>query len=402
MLKNKSFLLFTGSDPWAAPTGGQSTFAKHMLNTYGSNIAITSYCNDDSVEVGKWVKRKYKEQEVWFFNRGRNEYRRDKKPFIPKRIDAYFNAKKYLKPIRKANIRNVFIDSPEVLLAVYKKEWDSVCYRFAGVNNAVSLSRYTWAKRFGQHYETLLVKSLKRVKYKTMLASADRVAIQEFHERTNNILNTDNFHQFPTRVNTDFFIPNDKVNERKNLNIPIDHIVFVATGRISFIKGWDFLLDSFKIFMQKHTTKALLIFVGDGEDNSKLKEKAKEIGIEQNILLTGFQEQTTVLSYMNSADVCLVGSLKEGWSLAMCEMISCGKAVVSTDVSGAKDMVKEGKNGYVVKERIAEVYSEHMFLATQLKNAKKHSLEISAKYAVKNLSNDLAKYWFPAKIDNKA
>ncbi|HLV39930.1 glycosyltransferase family 4 protein, partial [Xanthomarina sp.] len=318
------------------------------------------------------------------------------------RIDAYFNAKKYLKPIRKANIRNVFIDSPEVLLAVYKKEWDSVCYRFAGVNNPVSHSRFTWAKKFGGFFEKSLVQALKKIKILTILASADQDAIQEFHERTNNILNTVNFHQFPTRVNTDFFMPSDLLLERGKLKLSLEQTIFVATGRISFIKGWDFLLDSFRIFMQNYSPNALLIFVGDGEDKSKLLERAKEIGIEQNILLTGFQKQTTVLSYMNSADVCLVGSLKEGWSLAMCEMISCGKPVVSTDVSGAKDMVKEGKNGYVVKERIAEVYSEHMFLATQLKNAKKHSLEISAKYAVKNLSNDLAKYWFPAKIDNKA
>jgi glycosyltransferase involved in cell wall biosynthesis len=402
MLKNKSFILFTGNDPWAAPTGGQSTFAKHMLNIYGSKIAITSYCNDETVEVGIWSKRIYGNQEVWFLSRGRNEYRRDKKPFIPKRIEAYFNAKYYLKNIKKSEVRNVFIDSPEILLAIYRSNWKSLCYRFAGVNNAVSLSRYAWAKKFGQLFETSLVKALKKANPETILASADAAAIEEFHERTNNILNTNRFHQFPTRVNTDFFIPGDKINERKNLKLPLDYTVFVATGRISFIKGWDFLLYSFKLFMQNNSTNAVLIFVGDGEDKSKLLERAKEIGIDKNIILTGFQDQNTVLSYMNSADACLVGSIKEGWSLAMCEMISCGKAVVSTDVSGAKDMVKDGKNGYVVKERSAEIYSEHMFLATQLENAKKYSLEISAQYAVKNLSEDLAKYWFPAKIDNKA
>lgn len=397
MLKNKLFILFTEGDPWDQPKGGQSTFAKHLLNTFGSNVAITSYCNDKSVTAGIWMLRKHDDKEVWFFSRGSNEYRRDKRPIIPKRVEAYFNARYYLKKVKKSGIKNVFIDSPEILFAVTRSKWESVCYRFAGVNNAVSLSRYAWAKRFGQRFETLLIKSLKKAKPETILASADKEAIREFHERTNNILNADNFHQFPTRVNTDFFISGDKAIERERLNLPSNHDIFVATGRISFIKGWDFLLDSFKIFMKNYSTDALLIFVGDGEDKSKLLERAKEIGIEKNILLTGFQRQETVLSYMNSADVCLVGSLKEGWSLAMCEMISCGKAIVSTDVSGAKDMVKNGKNGYVVKERNAELFAEHMFLATQLDDAKKYSLELSKSYAVKNLRDDLAKYWSPVK-----
>ena len=392
--------MFTGNDPWAAPTGGQSTFAKHMLNTFGSEVAFTSYCNDKSVEVGTWKKRKYGDDEVWFLSRGPNEYRRDKKPIVPKRIEAYFNAKFYLRSVRKSDIKNIFIDSPEVLLAVYRSKWESVCYRFAGVNNPVSHSRFAWAKRFGGHFETLLVKSLKKAKPETILASADNNAIQEFHERTNNVLNADNFHQFPTRVNTDFFIPANKAFERKKLNLPLDYKIFVATGRISFIKGWDLLLESFKLFMLNNSQDSLLIFVGDGEDKQKLLQMAKEIGIEKNILLTGFKEQTTVLSYMNSADVCLIGSLKEGWSLAMCEMMSCGKAVVSTDVSGAKNMIIDGKNGYVVKERKAKLYADYMLLASQLPDAKKYSLQVSEKYAVKNLRRDLAKYWTPVKSEN--
>ncbi|MBF8148508.1 glycosyltransferase family 4 protein [Winogradskyella sp. F6397] len=398
MLANKSFILFTGNDPWAAPIGGQSTFAKHMLNSYGNEIVITSYCNDNSIEVGKWIKRKYGANEIWFLSRGANEYRKDKKPVIPKRIKAYFNAKYFLKVIRGSGIRNVFIDSPDVLFAVSGTNWESVCYRFAGVNNPISYSRYAWAKKFGKLYETLLVRALKKINPETILASADKEAIVEFHKRTNNVLKSDNFHQFPTRVNTDFFIPEDKLIEREKLNLPLNYKIFVATGRISFIKGWNLLIDAFNIYMQIHDSNALLIFVGDGEDKLKLLEKAKDIGIEKNIMLTGFLKQTTVLSYMNAADVCLVGSLKEGWSLAMCEMISCGKAVVTTDVSGAKDMIKDGKNGYVVKERIAERFAEYMFLTTQLRDTQKYSLEISKQYAVKYLSEDLARYWSPAKI----
>ena len=102
---------------------------------------------------------------------------------------------------------------------------------------------------------------------------------------------------------------------------------------------------------------------------------------------------------MNAADVCLVGSHREGWSLAMCEMIACGKAVVSTDVSGARDMVQNGKNGYVVSKRDSKLYADTVMQVMQRGSAKQHSLENSRKYAVSSLAKDLGELWKPLEVE---
>jgi glycosyltransferase involved in cell wall biosynthesis len=172
----------------------------------------------------------------------------------------------------------------------------------------------------------------------------------------------------------------------------------VVTGRLCWIKGWELLLEAVKI-LKCSIFKIRLIFVGDGEDRASLEKKASLVGLTENVQITGFISQFEVVKYINASDVCIVGSYQEGWSLAMCEIIACGKTLVSTDVSGARDMVHNGRNGFVVMERTPEVYAKAIMEAMQLPNAKIHSLQISERYALKNLAKDLGSLWGPLAIE---
>jgi len=393
-MKRSPVLLLTGSDPWGNPTGGQRTFAKHLLMAFGSRLAVSSHGDDETLPVGKWVQRPYVDAPIWFLNRGPVRRRKDKKPLVPARISAYFKARQFMPQIRQKELSGLFIDSPEMLFAASSYEWPSICYRFAGVNNPVANSRYPWTRILGGYFEKYHIACLNRMQPDVMIAAADHAAIEEFHNRTGNILDRSRFHQFPTRVDTDLFHPMDISEVCRALGIPLDAKVFVATGRLCWIKGWDILLEALIYVKQEHPN-AVLIFVGDGEDRAKVELRAEAMGLQENVRITGFVPQSDVVRYMNAADVCLVGSYREGWSLAMCEMIACGKAVVSTDVSGARDMVHNGRNGYVVAKRDPHIFAEAIYNAMNLENAAAHSLGLSEKYAVKNLACELEMLWTP-------
>ena len=95
------------------------------------------------------------------------------------------------------------------------------------------------------------------------------------------------------------------------------------------------------------------------------------------------------------SDLCAVTSHSEGWSLAMLEMLACGKAIVSTDVSGANDMIRSGHNGFVVKERNPSLFADAISKALELKNVREVSLEIAARYSTKTIVSDLGLLWQP-------
>lgn len=387
-------LMLTEGDPWGAPKGGQTTFAKHLLTAFCSRLAVSSYCDDETVPIGKWIYRPYEGQPIMFLNRGAVTRVNDKKPIIPGRISAYFKARQFMTQIRQKDFSGLLIDSPEMLFAAAAYKWQSVCYSFAGVNNPIANSRYPWARIMGPFFEKIHIASLNRIKPDLMIAAADQTAIEEFHNRTGHRLDKSRFYQFPTRVDTDLFHPMNTATVRKDLGIPLDFKVFVTTGRLCWIKGWDLLLEAL-VHIKKDHPSVVLIFVGDGEDHANVEMRAKALGVQDNIRITGFIVQSEVVRYMNAADVCLVGSHREGWSVAMCEMIACGKPIVSTNVSGAAAMIREGQNGFIVRARSPVSYAEAIAKALKLHEAKQQSLEIAEKYSLKYLARDLGDLWPP-------
>ena len=122
------------------------------------------------------------------------------------------------------------------------------------------------------------------------------------------------------------------------------------------------------------------------------------MGISESIQITGFIPHAEVNIYLNAADLCVVASYKEGWSLAMLEMLACGKPVVSTDVSGAKDMIYQGENGFVIKERDPRLFAGAILKTLELRDVEKISREVATKYSTKTIAPDLASIWKPLSI----
>jgi glycosyltransferase involved in cell wall biosynthesis len=383
----KDFLIIEGCNFVDCPVGGQLSFAKQLLEVYGDSVGLVGITERDDVPIGKWTKLTIDEKEMDFF-----AYRKascnGKKPIIPGRISGYLAIRKYRKLILSKN-KKAITQAPELLIAIKDWEWDSLCYEFPGVENPLLMPRFKWGKPFAKFYEKQLFKALQKVDI--ILASAGFEAIQNLVKRSKGLLKIEEVIQFPTRVDTNFFKPL-KVNKLNDLNIDHSDLILVTCGRINVVKGWDLILDAFKV-VRDTKNNVQLYFVGDGEDREKLEDEIKIKNLSASVHITGYQSTNDVLKWLNVADLVLVGSHKEGWSISMLETLACGKPIVSTDVSGAKEMIIEGENGYIIKTRNAKIYSDGIKKGLELKNVKEISLKIASKYAVSNLKNDLDKYW---------
>ena len=93
--------------------------------------------------------------------------------------------------------------------------------------------------------------------------------------------------------------------------------------------------------------------VGDGVDADMIKAKAKEYGLD-NVVFFGRQENP--YKFIKAADVYLCSSYFEGFSMVMMEAVILAKPMLTTDVSGARDMLGDSEYGIIVENSEEGLY----------------------------------------------
>ena len=81
--------------------------------------------------------------------------------------------------------------------------------------------------------------------------------------------------------------------------------------------------------------------------------------------------------------------------MAMLEALACGRVVVSTEVSGARDMIEQGRNGRMVQGRDPRRFAAAMTEALEMESPSPVSLKIAERYSLTNLRSDLSMLWEP-------
>jgi len=92
-----------------------------------------------------------------------------------------------------------------------------------------------------------------------------------------------------------------------------NRLVIGNVGRLHFQKNQMFALDILKYLLHK-IPDCVLMLVGQGEDEGKLKQRAKDLNIQDNILFTGVQSD--IGGYLSAFDIFLFPSVFEGLSIA--------------------------------------------------------------------------------------
>jgi glycosyltransferase involved in cell wall biosynthesis len=272
-------------------------------------------------------------------------------------------------------------------------KWNSLCFCFAGIANSVAHSRYEYLRGLGTAYEKMLFRTLKKTA-NVILASADRNSIIDAVNRTGNILSQEEISIFPTRYDPKIFFNRDRTECRNKLNIKDEEILLVTTGRLSQVKGWQLLIDTTaELYKDDNFRNIKIIFAGEGEDRSKLENYCRNLINKDVVRLAGKLKPNDVSLHLNAADVFVMASHFEGWPTSLVEAMACGCSIVTTEVSAAYDIVTEGKNGYIIRDRDPLIFAEMIKKALQLKNVREYSMEVRDRFSVDNLKSDLENIW---------
>jgi len=121
----------------------------------------------------------------------------------------------------------------------------------------------------------------------------------------------------------------------------------IYLARYSQEKQHDSLIRVFHKVIQKYS-KAKLDLYGFGEDKEKIIKQVKDLGLENNIFVNDFVDNTDEI--YDTALLGILPSRVEGFSLFILECIAHGCPVVSYDIDyGPADMIDQDINGVLVE-----------------------------------------------------
>lgn len=90
---------------------------------------------------------------------------------------------------------------------------------------------------------------------------------------------------------------------------------------------------------------AQIYLVGRGDYEKKLKLIAKKLKISESVIFWGFVDETKKIELLSKSHCVVNTSIKEGWGITNLESNACGTLVISADVPGLRDSVKDGFSG---------------------------------------------------------
>ncbi len=116
---------------------------------------------------------------------------------------------------------------------------------------------------------------------------------------------------------------------------------------------------------------------GTGNYAEALEEKIKEENLQDHVVLAGYLEREAIPLFWRKQDIMVSCSEWEGHSISQAEAMAGGAVPVLTDVSGVRDDVADGSNGFVVEvgnvealaDRICRLYRDRGMLKKMGQNA---------------------------------
>lgn len=153
---------------------------------------------------------------------------------------------------------------------------------------------------------------------------------------------------FPIYINVEKFYTSKEPNAIRQKYSSYDNIILFI-GRLAKQKNVGNLLRAVPSVL-KEFPKTLFLIVGTGGEEKQLKRMADELNIVQNVKFEGFVDHDRIPEYLHACDIFVLPSNYEGRATVLVEAMACEKSVICTDISGARDVIINGENGYVVSQ----------------------------------------------------
>lgn len=196
---------------------------------------------------------------------------------------------------------------------------------------------YHLENRFNEWLQLAL---LKRQNLKTNLVIAVSSAVKDFL-LSKKMANEQHLKVIPNAIELRNLKPRNWKLKPKAGN----HFVIGNVGNLNHQKGQTYLIAAMAEVV-KHFPHAMLEIVGEGPEREALEKQIGELKLEQHVTLLGRQAEP--MEHMVRWDLFVLSSIAETFGIVLLEAFAMGLPIVSTDIGGVKDILKNKRNCLMV------------------------------------------------------
>lgn len=238
-------------------------------------------------------------------------------------------------PFQNLSLKTFF--NKELLTQYYEKRCIIDWYRKLGGNNFIAISNDTY-----NYFKSSLPKDLENV---------------------NLLYNAIDYHRF--------------LQEKETTNIQKE-IRLVSIGSLVEKKNQIFLVEVVK-YLKENGVAVKLDILGDGPNRNKIEKRIAAANLQQEITLHG--NVNKVEQYLWNSDVYVHAATSEPFGLVLIEAMAAGLPVVTLDGKGNRDLIEEGRNGFMIFTDDVEKFSQKIQLLSNDQSVYQQMSKEAKKYA---------------------
>ena len=146
-----------------------------------------------------------------------------------------------------------------------------------------------------------------------------------------------------------------KANEEvTDINFNRDEVNVVTVGRLVKQKGYDRLIRCCSRLINKDNIKFKVYIIGEGNERSNLEKMIYENNLTDSVKLIGFRDNP--YKYIKKADIYVLSSYDESFSLVVGEAIILEKVIVATECAGINEWLCDNKYGLMCNNNEDDLY----------------------------------------------
>ena len=155
----------------------------------------------------------------------------------------------------------------------------------------------------------------------------------------------------------------------------LSHKRAICVGRLEHQKDMPMLVRAWRLVAERYPDWVLDIW-GRGSEYEKVKALVGSLHLEQCVFLRGTTQ--TVDEEYRKASLFVLASRYEGFALVTLEAMNMGLPCVSFDIPGCNNIIRDGFNGFIAKERTERAFADAILHYIQLDEDEKVRLQKNA------------------------
>ncbi|MCP4422877.1 MAG: glycosyltransferase family 4 protein [Chloroflexi bacterium] len=133
--------------------------------------------------------------------------------------------------------------------------------------------------------------------------------------------------------------------KEQELGIANDVKIIGIIGMLHENKGHKYFIEAASLVSAKKPKTKFLI-IGDGEIRERLERQVSQLGLENQVIFMGHQNDIPAILKM--LDIFVMASISETAPLSLLEAMAAKKAIITTDCGGPSEMITDGETGFIV------------------------------------------------------